>query len=108
MDNWTITKSSAVPPRSANVDSAYCVKVARGEASRDVVVEFLAPSSLTSIGYAEEITRPYLAGSEPPQHLVVDVSGTVQVVLGPLEGMQDEAAGPLQRETGRARPRRRS
>ncbi|HEV2593402.1 MAG TPA: hypothetical protein VGU02_16075 [Gaiellaceae bacterium] len=84
------------------------MKVARGETTRDVVVEFTAPSSLTSIGYAEEITRPYLSGSEPPQHLVVDVSGAVKVMLGPLEGMQEEPAGPLQRETGRARPRRRS
>jgi hypothetical protein len=107
MVSWLIVKSSAVPPRSNAVDSAYRVKVARGESTRDVVVEFTAPSSLTSVGYAEEITRRYLSSSEPPQHLVVDVSGEVKVVLGPLEGMTPEE-GPSQREAGRARPHRRS
>jgi hypothetical protein len=106
VDSWSIVKSSAVPPRSQAVDSAYRVKVARGATTRDVVVEFTAPSSLTSVGYAEEITRPYLSSSEPPQHLVVDIGGAVRVLLGPLEGTPDE--GPSQRETGRARPRRRS
>ena len=105
MASWLIVKSSAVPPLSHAVDSAYRVKVARGETVRDVVVEFTAPSSLTSIGYAEEVTRPYLEGSEPPQHLVVDVGGAVRVVLGPLEGTPD--MGPSPREAQRARPRRR-
>jgi len=106
MVSWSIVKSSAVPPRSYTVDSAYRVRVARGPATRDVVVEFTAPSSLTSVGYAEEVTRPYLSSAEPPQHLVVDVGGVVRVLLGPIEGAQD--TGPSPRETGRARPRRRS
>lgn len=104
--NWSIVKSDAVPPLSYTVDSAYRVRVMRGDASRDVVVEFVAPSSLTSVGYAEEITRPYLEGAEPPRHLVVDVDGDVRVELGPLEATQD--AGPPPREPSRARPRRRS
>jgi len=73
---------------------------------RDVVVEFTAPSSLTSVGYAEEVTRPFLENREPPQHLVVDVGGEVRVLRGPLEGQQDP--GPGAREPSRARPRRRS
>lgn len=105
MASWLIVKSSAVPPLSHAVDSAYRVRVARGESVRDVVVEFTAPSSLTSTGYAEEITRRYLEGAEPPQHLIVGVGGAVQVVLGPIEATPD--LGPSPRETGRARPRRR-
>jgi hypothetical protein len=107
MVSWSIVKSSAVPPRSATVDSAYRVKVERGQASRDIVVEFTAPSSLTSVGYAEEVTRRFLSSTEPPQHLLVDVGGDVQVILGPLEESAEDQ-GPSPRETGRARPRRRS
>jgi hypothetical protein len=108
MADWLIVKSSAVPPLSHTVDSAYRVQVARGPATRDVVVEFTAPSSLTSVGYAEEVTRRFLASPEPPQHLVVDVGGDVQVLHGPLEGAEDpEDTGPTPRETSRARPRRR-
>ena len=106
MSNWLIVKSSAVPPLSRAVDSAYRVQVARGPSKRDVVVEFTAPSSLTSVGYAEEVARSYLTSPEPPQHLVVDVSGAVRVLHGPLDEAQDY--GPSVRETGRARPRRRS
>jgi hypothetical protein len=106
MVSWSIVKSSAVPPLDHTVDSAYRVKVARGTAERDVVVEFTAPSSLTSVGYAEEVTRPYLSSSEPPQHIVVDVGGAVRVVRGPLQDTQVE--GPAPREAGRARQRHRS
>lgn len=106
MASWLIVKSSAVAPLSYAVDSAYRVKVARGESVRDVIVEFTAPSSLTSVGYAEEVTRRYLTPVEPPQHLVVDVGGAVRVLRGPLEGTEDVCPSP--RETSRARPRRRS
>jgi hypothetical protein len=82
------------------------VKVACGPAARDVVVEFTAPSSLTSVGYAEEIARPFLANPEPPRHLIVEVSGAVRVLQGPLEDAPAVASGPP--EPGRARPRRRS
>ena len=106
MSSWLIVKSGAVPPASHTVDSAYRVQVARGESRRDVVVEFTAPSSLTSVGYAEEVTRPYLASPEPPRCLVVDVGGAVRVALGPLDATPDLSPSP--RETSRARPRRRS
>lgn len=99
-------KSGAVPPPSTTSDSAYRVRVQCGEATRDVVVEFDSPSSLTSVGYAEEVTRPFLENDEPPQHLVVGVDGSVTVLHGPLENMPD--AGPGEREASRARPRRRS
>ena len=106
MSSWLIVKSSAVPPLSSTADSAYRVRVQCGTATRDVVVEFVAPSALTSVGYAEEVTRKFLAHPEPPQHLVVGVSGDVRVLHGPLEDMPD--AGPGEREPSRARPRRRS
>jgi hypothetical protein len=104
--SWLIAKSNAVPPLSGTVDSAYRVQVVRGDSTRDVVVEFTAPSSLTSVGYAEEVTRPYLSGSEPPRHLVVDIRGSVHVLLGPLDAAQDHHR-PSPRETSRARPRHR-
>ena len=105
MTSWSIIKSGAVPPTSFTVDSAYRVQVACGESSRDIVVEFTAPSSLTSVGYAEEVARPFLTGTEPPQHLVVGVGGEVRVLVGPLEVSPDVGVPP--RETSRARPRRR-
>jgi hypothetical protein len=106
MVSWSIVKSSAVPPLDHTVDSAYRVKVACGTTERDVVVEFTAPSSLTSVGYAEEVTRPYLSSAEPPRHIVVDVGGAVRVVVGPLQDTHVE--GPATREAGRARQRHRS
>lgn len=99
-------KSGAVPPLSSTADSAYRVRVACGSSTRDVVVEFTSPSSLTSVGYAEEVTRPFLENDEPPQHLVVSVDGDVRVLHGPREDMPD--AGPGEPATNRARPRRRS
>lgn len=104
--SWSIVKSAAVPPLSYTVDSAYQVQVACGELRRNVVVEFTAPSSLTSVGYAEEVTRPYLANTEPPRRLAVDVGGEVHVVLGPVDATTQDEAPPL-REAGRARSRRR-
>jgi hypothetical protein len=106
LSGWLIVKSSAVPPLSGTADSAYRVKVACGDAARDVVIEFTAPSALTSVGYAEEVTRPFLANPEPPQHLIVEVSGAVRVLKGPDEDQPAAVPGPP--EPGRARPRRRS
>jgi len=36
-----------------------------------VVVEFAAPSALTSIGYANEVLVPFLGDDELPRRLIV-------------------------------------
>ena len=87
MAAWLIEKSYAIdPPSGPDFDSAYLVRLTgdlvrlTGQSvTREVVVEFAAPSAVAWIGYAEEVTRPYLRDAEPPQHLVVQVGGHVHV-----------------------------
>ena len=43
------------------------------------MVEFSAPSALTSIGYAREALAPFLGDEELPLRLVVSRDGTVEV-----------------------------
>jgi hypothetical protein len=45
---------------------------------REVVIEFAAPSSLTSVGYAEEVARRFLREEEPPPYVVISVDGDVE------------------------------
>lgn len=105
MPDWVIAKSGAIAPISEpSFDAAYRVKLTRGESTREVVVEFAAPSTLTSVGYAEEVTRRFLADGEPPQHLLVDRRGSVRVLHGPLESApQNEPPDRTVRAPGRAR-----
>ena len=108
--SWLIVKSAAIAPLSGPAwDAAYRVKVARGSSTREVVVEFAAPSSLTSVGYAEEVTRRFLPDREPPQHLLVEIGGTVRVLHGPAEATLEDEDSPdrWSREPQRARPHRR-
>jgi hypothetical protein len=110
---WLITKSGAIPPPSGSIHgSAYLVKVMRGSSKRDVIVEFADSSAVISNGYAEEVTRRYLRDSEPPQHLVVEIEGTVRIERGPREGVVDDIDGdelglPPARSPQRARSHRR-
>lgn len=91
MSAWVITKSGAIAPISEPIfDAAYRVRMTRGSSTREVVVEFAAPSSLTSVGYAEEVARRFLTDPEPPQHLQVDRQGKVQVLHGPLPSTPDD------------------
>jgi hypothetical protein len=81
MSAWLIEKTHAIePPSGRDFDSAYLVRLTGGSVTRDVVIEFAAPSVVASIGYAEEVTRPYLRDAEPPEHLVVQVGGAVQAL----------------------------
>jgi hypothetical protein len=108
MTTWLIVKSAAIAPSSKSADAAYRVALSRDEASREVVVEFTAPSTLTCIGYAEEVTRRFLPDREPPRHLVVDVGGSVRVLQGPLETTIDTPRETVSVGPQRARARRRS
>jgi hypothetical protein len=79
---WSITKSWPVePPTGAGYDAAYIVRLSDAAgATRDLVVEFAAPSTLTSVGYAEEIARRFRSQVDPPAHVVVDTSRDVRIV----------------------------
>jgi hypothetical protein len=79
---WSITRSWPIEPPTGNgYDAAYIVRLTDAAGStHDLVVEFAAPSSLTSVGYAEEIARRFRAGTELPAHVVVDTQRVVRVV----------------------------
>ena len=79
---WLITRSWPIePPTGVGYDAAYIVRLTDAAgATHDLVVEFAAPSSLTSVGYAEEIARRFRAGVELPAHVIVDTQRVVRVV----------------------------
>jgi hypothetical protein len=81
---WQIVKSGAVAPSARDgFDAAFVVNLVSGSSTREVVVEFEAPSAVASVVYAEEVTRSYLSDAEPPQHLAVGAGGVVRVISGP-------------------------
>lgn len=60
MNRWSVSRFHAIaPPSNGDFDAAYLVRLSRGSTLRDVVVEFAAPSAVTSVGYAEEVARPF-------------------------------------------------
>lgn len=65
-------------------DAAYLLKLGYGEERAEVIVEFTAPSSVASSGYAEEVIRRFLGDDEPPQRLLVERDGSVRVTTSPL------------------------
>jgi hypothetical protein len=104
VERWSIERTRAIaPPSGAAFDAAYLVKLLRGEASRDVAVEFQAPSAVASNGYAEEVTRPFLGDEEPPQGLVVECGGRVRVCTGPLAVIAGAPRPAATRQPQRAR-----
>jgi hypothetical protein len=110
-EDWLIAKSGAIAPPSGRLLAAgYLVRVVRGSSTRDVAVEFANSSAVVSVGYAEEVARRFLRDAEPPRQLLVEVSGSVSVVVGPREPTGDEPDPVHQRihaEPRRARTRRR-
>jgi hypothetical protein len=107
MENWVIQSVVAVSPiNHDDCDAAYLLKVAYGNEEAEVVVEFAAPSSVASGGYAEEVVRKFLGDDEPPQRVVVDRGGSVRVVASALTAER----GPRGTSTspGPQRARRRS
>jgi hypothetical protein len=109
--SWTIVRSSAIgPPEGSVCESAYLVRVERGAAKRELIVEFEDCDAVVSNGYAEEVTRSFLKDAEPPQHVIVEISKGVRVVTGPLDATEDEPGADgvaLHAADGRARGRRR-
>jgi hypothetical protein len=80
--DWAISRSWAIePPSEGECDAAYIVRLTDTAGNgHDLVVEFVAPSVLTSVGYAEEIARPFRRESAPPSHVIVDRKGNVRAV----------------------------
>jgi len=78
--DWSISRSWAIePPTGAECDAAYLVRLTDTAGNEhDLVVEFAAPSVLTSVGYAEEIARPFRQDGAPPSHVIVDLEGNVR------------------------------
>lgn len=86
---WLISRSGAIAPVSARVfDAAYLVRLVQGSSTREIVVEFEESCAVVSTGYAEEVARQFLRDAEPPEHLQVDRSGAVTVIVGPREPKQ--------------------
>jgi hypothetical protein len=105
MENWEIRSVVAVSPTNVDdSDAAYLLKVAYGDEETEVVVEFAAPSSVASGGYAEEVVRRFLGDDEPPQRLVVERDGSVRVATSPLT-VEREPRSTSAREPQRARRR---
>jgi hypothetical protein len=112
MTAWLIAKSGAIaPPTGSPHGAAYLVRVVRGSSRREVIVEFADSSAVVSNGYAEEVTRRYLRDDEPPQHVVVEATGTVRVERGPRETVDGDGgesrASPSVQRSQRARTHRR-
>jgi hypothetical protein len=107
VENWEITSVFAVSPTNADWDAAYVLKVAYGDEEAEVVVEFAAPSSVASGGYAEEVVRRFLGDDEPPQRVVVERDGSVRVATDPLTVDREPRSTSASRGSQRARRRRR-
>jgi hypothetical protein len=81
MSNWTVTEARAVEPTvGADCDSSYLLKLSRGDERASSMVEFTAPSTLTSIAFAREVLIPFLGADDPPRRLIVARDGTARVV----------------------------
>jgi len=108
---WLISRSGAIaPPSGSLLNAAYLVRLTCGSWSRDVIVEFADSSLVVSNGYAEEVARRFLRDVEPPQHLRVDVSGSVSVLVGPRESTVEatgRASDEIEDGPSRARTHRR-
>jgi hypothetical protein len=80
MVNWIVTEARAVEPTiGADCDSSYLLKLSRGDERGTAMVEFLAPSTLTSIAFAREVLLPFMGDDTPPQRLIVARDGTARV-----------------------------
>jgi hypothetical protein len=88
---WQIVKSGAIAPSGGAFDAAYFVRLVCGSSTREVVVEFAAPSAVASCPYAEEVIRPFLRQDDPPDHLVVELGGTVSILREARRGTVDES-----------------
>ena len=92
MSRWSILRSWPIqPPTGQDYDAAYIVRLSDGcGTTKDMVVEFEAPSAVASVGYAEEISRRFRDLPDVPEQVIVDVERTVRVA-GESPGGADAA-----------------
>jgi hypothetical protein len=77
---WIVDDTRPVEPTpDADCDTSYLLKLSRGERRARSIVEFSAPSSVASNGWAREALAPFLADDNPPERLIVSLDGTVRV-----------------------------
>ena len=77
---WIVDDTRPVEPTpDADCDTSYLVKLSRGDRRARSMVEFSAPSSVASTGWAREALAPFLADDNPPERLIVNLDGTVRV-----------------------------
>jgi hypothetical protein len=80
VEKWIVDDTRPVEPTpGADCDSSYLLKLSRGDERAESKVEFTAPSTLTSIGYAREALAPFLGDDELPERLIVSRDGKVRV-----------------------------
>jgi hypothetical protein len=80
MRKWIVDDTRPVEPTpGADCDTSYLLKLSRGEQRARSRVEFSAPSSVASSGWARDALAPYLYEDEPPERLIVGLDGTVRV-----------------------------
>lgn len=109
MEDWEIRSVVAVSPIDVDAcDAAYLVKVGYGDEEAQVIVEFAAPASVASGGYAEEVVRRFLRDDEPPQRVVVARDGSVKIATKPLMAERTPRNTKTSRSPQRARRRGRS
>jgi hypothetical protein len=81
MPKWIIEDTRAVEPtRGADCDASYLLKLSRGDQRARSTVEFAAPSSVASMGWARDALTPFLSAEELPERLIVSQDGSVRVV----------------------------
>ena len=110
MQQWHVDRVTPISPTdAAKCDAAYLLRLSCGEELTEGIVEFAAPSSVASGGYAEEKFSVFLSDDEPPRRIVVGRDGVVQVVDGPRAVDPDRpprVARPAEPQRARRRSRR--
>lgn len=77
---WCFDDGRAVEPTlGAGCDSSYLLKLSLGEQRAQILIEYLAPSTLTSVGIAAQALTEYLCDAELPTRLIVGYDGESRV-----------------------------
>ena len=67
MQQWHVDRVTPISPTdAAQCDAAYLLRLSCGEELTEGIVEFAAPSSVASGGYAEEKFSAFLEGRRAP------------------------------------------
>ena len=107
VQHWTIDGVSTISSTGKQFDAAYLLKLSLGEEKARTVVEFVAPASVASAGYAKEVMTKFLGSDEPPRRLIIARDGSVEVAALP-GGAQPVAARPPRPQASQGPRRARS